>query len=69
MTSLAYTTPSPKTQRRTLHLVYMFHCPKGMLGLGGKTSKNKLKDTDFNFPMKNVTIFSIFRTHEGHFYP
>ena len=40
-----------------------FHCPKGILGLGGKASKNKLKDTSFTFPVTNVTILSIFRTH------
>ena len=39
------------------------HCPKGILGLGGKASKNKLKDTSFTFPVTNVTILSIFRTH------
>ena len=27
------------------------------------TSKNKLKDTSFTFPVTNVTILSIFRTH------
>ena len=31
--------------------------------LGGKASKNKLKDTSFTFPVTNVTILSIFRTH------
>ena len=39
------------------------HCPKGILGLGGKASKNKLKDTSFIFPMKNVTILGVFPTH------
>ena len=38
---------------------------KGILGLGGggEASKNKLKDTSFNFPMTNVTILGVFRTH------
>ena len=40
-----------------------FNCPKGILGLGGKASKNKLKDATFIFSMTNVTILSIFRTH------
>ena len=34
-----------------------------ILGLGVKASKNKLKDTSFIFPMKNVTILGAFRTH------
>ena len=38
-------------------------CPKGILGLGGEASKNKLKDTSFIFPMTNVTILGVFRTH------
>ena len=40
-----------------------FNCSKGILGLGGKTSKNKLNDASFIFSMANVTILSIFRTH------
>ena len=35
----------------------------GILGLGGKASKNKLKDIVFIFPMTNVTILGVFRTH------
>ena len=30
---------------------------------GGKASKNKLKDTSFIFPMTNVTLLGVFRTH------
>ena len=37
---------------------------KGILGLGGEASKNKLKDTSFIFPMTNVTILGVFRTHK-----
>ena len=33
------------------------------MGRGGKASKNKLKDTSFTFPVTNVTILSLFRTH------
>ena len=36
---------------------------KGILGLGGKASKNKLKDTNFVFLMTNDTILGVFRTH------
>ena len=73
MSSLASTTPPPLDTRRPLHMLYMFivtcHCPKGILGLGGGgASKNKLKATSFTFPVTNVTILSICRTHsqEGH---
>ena len=34
-----------------------------ILGLGGKASKNRLKDASFIVSMTNVTILSIFRTH------
>ena len=38
---------------------------KGHLGSRGweDASKNKLKDTSFIFPMANVTILGVFRTH------
>ena len=38
---------------------------KGHLGSrgGGGASKNKLKDTIFIFPMINVIILGVFRTH------
>ena len=39
------------------------NCQKCILGLGGKASKNKLKDASFIFSMTNVTILSILRTH------
>ena len=59
--------PSPPDPRRPLHMLYIyimtFNCPKGILGLGGKASKYKLKDTSFIFSMTNITILSIFRTH------
>ena len=58
---------SPLDPRRPLRMSYMFiatyHCPKGILGLGGEASKNKLKDTSFTFLVTNVSILSIFRTH------
>ena len=57
----------PLDPRRHLHMLYIciatFNCPKVILGLGGKASKNKLKDASFIFSMTNVTILSIFRTH------
>ena len=44
MSSLASTTPSPLDPRGLLHMLYMFkatcHCPKGVLGLGGKHLKS-----------------------------
>ena len=53
--------------RRPLHMLCIciatFNCPKGILGLGGKASKNKLKDANFIFSMTNVAILSIFHTH------
>ena len=69
MSSFAYTTlsPPPLDPRCPLHMLYIciatFNCPKGILGLGGKASKNKLKDASFIFSMTNVMILSIFRTH------
>ena len=68
MSSFAYTTPFPPLDpRRHLHMLYIciatFNCPKGILGLGGKASKNKLKDANFIFSMTNVTILSLFRMH------
>ena len=59
--------PPPPDTRRPLHMLYIciatFNCPKGILGLGGKASKNKLKEASFIFSMTNVTILSIFRKH------
>ena len=55
MSSFAYTTPSPPPldPRRHLHMLYIciatFNCPKGILGLGGKASKNKLKRHNFKY--------------------
>ena len=52
----------PLDPRRPLNMLYLFivtyHCPKGILGLKRKASKNKLKDTSFIFPMTNITILS-----------
>ena len=57
----------PIDPRRHLHMLYIyiatFDCPKGILGLGGKASKIKLKDASFIFSMTNVTILSLFCTH------
>ena len=68
MSSFAYRIPPlPQDPRRPLHMLYIciatFNCPKGILGLGRKASKYKLKDASFIFLMTNVTIRSIFRTH------
>ena len=40
-----------------------FNSPKGILGLGGGASKNKLEDASLIYSMTNVTILSMFRTH------
>ena len=61
MSSFAYTTPFPPPPRPKTP--FTFNCPKGILGLGGKASKNKLKDASFIFSMTNVTISCIFCTH------
>ena len=57
----------PLDPRRPLHMIYIciakFNCPKNILGLGGKASKNELKYASFIFSMTNVTILSIFRKH------
>ena len=68
ISSFAYITPfppRPETPFTFFKYICMapFNCPKGILGLGGKASKNKLKDASFIFSMTNVTILSIFRTH------
>ena len=39
-----------------------YHCPRGILGLGWKHLKN-LKDTNFIFPMTNVTVLSVFQSY------
>ena len=36
---------------------------RGGGGGGGETSKNKLKDTSFIFPITHATISGVFRTH------
>ena len=43
--------------------IHIYNICKGHLGSRGGGSKNKLKDTSFIFPMTNVTILSVFRTH------
>ena len=65
--------PHPLGSKCPLHMLLMFiarcRCPKCILGLGGggggggKASKNKLKDTSFIFPMTNVKLLGVFRTH------
>ena len=57
--------PRPKMPFTYVVNVYSdMSLPKGHLGSrGGKASKNKPKDTNFIFPMINVTIFGEFRTH------
>ena len=52
----------PFGQRHVVINIYNIYI-KGILGLGGRASKNKVKDTSFIFPMTNVTILGAFRTH------
>ena len=67
MSSLASTTPFPPRPKTPFtYVVYVYSdmsLSKGHLGSRGVASKNKLKDTSFTFPLTNVTILSIFRTH------
>ena len=74
MSSLASTTPfHPRPKTPFTYVVYVYSdmsLSKGHLGSrGGGAYKNKLKDTSFTFPVTNVTILSIFRTHAqgGHY--
>ena len=85
MSSFAYTTPSPPLDpRRHLHMLYIciatFNCPKGILGLGGKASKNKTERRQFHlFNDKRHTFKYISYAcaeripqsfgNEGHLYP
>ena len=57
--------PRPKTPFTYVVYVYSdMSLSKGHFrSRGGKASKNKLRDTSFTFPVTNVTILSIFRTH------
>ena len=58
--------PRPKMPFGQRHVaINIYNICKGHLGSrgGGKASKNKLKDTSFIFPMTNVTILGVFRTH------
>ena len=67
MSSLASTTPfhlRPKTPFTYVVYVYSdMSLSKGHLGSRGGKHIKKLKDTSFTFPVTNVTILSIFRTH------
>ena len=69
MPTLASTTPSPPPPRPKTpftYVVYVYNdmsLSVGNIGSRGEASKNKLKNTSFTFPVTNVTILSIFRTH------
>ena len=59
-------TPRPKMPFGQRHVaINIYNICKGHFGSrgGGGASKNKLKDTSFIFPMKNVKILVVFRTH------
>ena len=67
--SLFLDAPPPPPPRPKMPFTYVVNdysdlsLSKGHLRSRGKASKNKLKDTSFIFPMTNVTIFGVFRTH------
>ena len=57
--------PRPKMPLTYVVIVYSdMSLSKGHLGSRGGKHLNKLKDTSFIFPMTNVTILGVFRTHE-----
>ena len=66
MSSFAYTAPFPPDQRHPLHMLYMYigayHCPKGILGLGGKHLKQTERHQFHLFNEKRHN-FSVIRTH------
>ena len=43
--------------------INIYNICKEHFGSRGKASKNKLKDTSYIFPMTNVTILCVLRTH------
>ena len=56
----------PRPKMPFIYIVNVYNdmsLSKGHLGPRGGASKNKLKDTNFIFPMTNVTILGVFRTH------
>ena len=58
--------PRPKLSLTYVVNVYSdMSLSKGHLGSrgGGEVSKKQLKDTNFIFPMTNVMILGVFRTH------
>ena len=60
--------PFPLDPRRPLHILYImfietYHCSKGILGLRGKHLKKQTERPRFHFPMANITILRIIRTH------
>ena len=58
--------PPPRSKMPFTYVVNVYSdmwLSKGHLGSRGGAYKNKLKDTSFIFPMTNVTIFGVFRTH------
>ena len=66
MSLLASTTPPPRPKTPFTYVVYVYSdmsLSMGHLGSRGEASENKLKGTSFTFPVTNVTILSIFRTH------
>ena len=57
--------PRPKMPfGQRLVAINIYNICKGQFGSrAGEASKNKVKDTSFIFPMTNVTVLGVFRTH------
>ena len=59
--------PPPRPKMPFTYVVNVYSnmsLSKGHLGSrGGKASKNKVKDTNFIFPMTNITILAVLRMH------
>ena len=57
--------PRPKMHFAQQHVaINIYNICKGHFGSrGGGASKNKLENTSFIFPMTNITILGVFRTH------
>ena len=62
----------PLDPKRPLHMLYMFlvtyHCPKGILGLGGESILKQTERHQFHLSMTSVKILIKYSTHEQNEY-